>query len=1599
MIKDFSTNCVLTDKYSQAFLNYRYESTDSAYVPIRFRVECLNASQGDLYINGLDLATLQNDPSYYIIPDSFQYYPPLDSAVSTTGATTSSFNIFTSLKTNKEFNVKIYAYDNTDASRSSYDSDVSIYVRPSMYTSVNGYAVSSVLTDELSSHLVLRTNPRFTGNIKLTVDTSENLYLDTFPVSQALNNKKYRKQPVSASSVLSSDIRNTFSSLPLGEIYKIDIDNTLDIATPKTSYNDQYELQYSYGCRLFEDDLYDESYICLAPLYINKNLPDYFAIFRVNGNYNPETYNTNPNLTTLFNDYIKNSTLVKAWSLKQNSNIGKYLRTHINEINDTTYKSPVFLSLSETDPNTWTGISLDKGIISGRSEIPYLFNQINNFSDLNYFVSQGFERQNQLMSNLINLQFAFDDHDVSLYSMNRYFGLYLTENVLYNIAYYAETEDSDATILSLDGRDSSAFINSTIFDSSGNISSTYEDRIFELNGILFESKRFNNKFQIDASDKTFISEFLNRPYENILSTKVKEKTLDPFITFTINNLLYQGEHFRIINVTQNKIWEVYSIDSSLMSAGESWPYCSQTEEDGYPIIARVPFSVDGSINNQIQAIQNAFNKFQDYEEVPFTVGIRTEDTLSLFLDASITDQFKFQFIRSNIRLNVSDASSPFNTSGDADDITLFGRYTPTADEYQIIDKDASFGPIDFKFFGDRKTIFVDFIYQGSKYIYSYDSSLSSLIQDYTLYKSTDNWYNLIKPFDISTQSLINSYLYVKDPVSLTNNDIIITDNEIQTVNNIWNAYSVYPVNISLMGINSIKDFDFTVYDEPSLGYTSEYWYARENDSSTWFINLNYGDSKYIEEKNVYIVNEGTGIIYINDTSIDYVPNTQFNTFDGSAFISISTPTIITYFNLDGSSLFNSYVDGKSEELISSYYSTNKILKYSLTVPTICKWIGLGSDCRNNEFRLILDSSIFKESELQGFPTTNYIPYTDSSITVYEQEISYPSYKYLTPGERNWEDYIYYDVNDIIDCSVSCSSFKDLMFSQPYVDIFSKLVYSNSSEVEGIKNRSSICYYNGYNQTLETLFLGLRYSFSITSTFKSLFNLSNYNKYRFSFISSSSRNTNGNYPIEVIINENTQTILMIWYQGNDVLNYSYRNSTTLPGHNLLFGSGIFESLGYSDSSMYSYVKPPFIVNGKTSIVISYSTNDSAVSYNDSVCTPFAQLNYNKVTYLGSVFNAPGLNFVSNNVMTYSYQFNTYTGINNYVYHPNNGTYGNNVSNWSSQYYSNINNYSTNTTKLDTLKYLLGVNFVMYSIIRGTTVYDNVKLQSQPITISILDPRDYQSTDGYGIKTYNGWYKPKFNNIVNFSSNDESELMNVVKKDFTLSNTKIKGYNFIPQLWYNKVVDSVTEYDVSIGNAIGIVDSFNPMLSQWDKNYYNLFTDSNYNSYYGTSVNGYLASAELPAFFGSKLVSLPTYLDVVEWNNGVSNATYIENDYQIEVTFDLTNAITNIFNNNFEFISNWNDFSLYGANISQLINNYIQTTILNYYDIRTSRIQPTIYYKTYDGTRLYNVYDSSFTNTNTNINGNIYTLDNKYMYKIIFNKVPNYSYYVKFRINQK
>jgi len=573
-----------------------------------------------------------------------------------------------------------------------------------------------------------------------------------------------------------------------------------------------------------------------------------------------------------------------------------------------------------------------------------------------------------------------------------------------------------------------------------------------------------------------------------------------------------------------------------------------------------------------------------------------------------------------------------------------------------------------------------------------------------------------------------------------------------------------------------------------------------------------------------------------------------------------------------------------------------------------------------------------------------------------------------------------------------STFKEFMIENPYSDVFSKLVYSNNN-VDGTKLRSSIAYYNNYKNTIDVILNGLSLSFRIVESARNILDIQDWNRFKVSGIAVPSRNRDNNKPIEVFINENTQTILIVWYQGNDILNYTYRNSTALPGKGVLDpDESVIKPIqwrGFDHTSRYySHVKTPFGVNNaslSSNIFNIYGTG--SYSGDTSTASPFNQINLNFGDNLFSVFNA----FSENEVIGSAFEFfgksyDTFRQYVSYSYLKQSGTYGALVANLAYSYMKNTNLYQDDTCNWSTLNSLLSSNRVQYYIFRADSLFTSSSFSVNPVTISINPPREYN-----GIYTYSGWYRPKFNNILEFSSTEDREIADIVEKDFIFGNTNLKSYNNIPQLWYNKVVNNVTSFDVSIGNAIGYVDSWNPFKSQWDSRYYYL-----YSGLAKSDIDGYNSTLELPSYFGSKLIKLPESLALDSWENTTADEEY--GTGRLSMSYNLTRTIVNIFKDNDTFIDNWSDLS----QADNVIDGYIKKTILSYYNISKPKIRVEIWRKEYKGepSRIAYSLDDTFTKWDAaNVDGNLAYVNNEYIYTINVVISPAFIYYVKFTLFEK
>ena len=302
--------------------------------------------------------------------------------------------------------------------------------------------------DDLSFGL-LRANPALSTNVKLVVDSDGAVFMDSFIANKELANNNYRKYPINTETgAYSFDVASYFGNLPNNIKFKAG--RVASDYTVYSEYSNQYETQYSYGASFNSTKVYKEQYRFLAPIWLDKNLPSLFVIYRVKGTTPDFAYSeTQSGQNARIVDMLKNATIVKSYNLTETSNVGKYLRNHVT--NQQFPVSPISHNYEQDQVTHFRGIDVDKGGFADRKED--LHDDFVKHDNLEIFsneiFSNGFERNKVAIANLINLEFLFDDFKADNYDIYRYFGVFVNpaEEGSFDIDRIVDTENREGIFL------------------------------------------------------------------------------------------------------------------------------------------------------------------------------------------------------------------------------------------------------------------------------------------------------------------------------------------------------------------------------------------------------------------------------------------------------------------------------------------------------------------------------------------------------------------------------------------------------------------------------------------------------------------------------------------------------------------------------------------------------------------------------------------------------------------------------------------------------------------------------------------------------------------------------------------------------------------------------------------------------------------------------------------------------------------------------------------------------------------------------------------------------------------------------------------------
>ena len=338
----------------------------------------------------------------------------------------------------------------------------------------------------MDSRLLLRTNPKLTGNIKIVVDSSDKIYLNSISANSILSQSYFQKFQVSSNSNVSNDVNKFFNSnaTPTGAIF--DTGRMLSDKVISPDFKFQYEKQYEYGFGRNNNGRFSEQFSLFAPFFIgsDRSIPSKFVIFRmenplpyqpliddgmllvvgakytVQGTgtilHNGVYYSNSQQFTALIPTFVRSdgallylddsdyeykmltsrsflydqlvdgAQIAKVYDLSPDgSNIGRYINNHITDVNYT----DDFLNVDfKQNTLSYNGIHIDTGIISNIEEnISGITTEDMDILTFDEYVTEGWERNRMISHRVLNLEFLFDDLDVPDYKFYRYYGLYVND--------------------------------------------------------------------------------------------------------------------------------------------------------------------------------------------------------------------------------------------------------------------------------------------------------------------------------------------------------------------------------------------------------------------------------------------------------------------------------------------------------------------------------------------------------------------------------------------------------------------------------------------------------------------------------------------------------------------------------------------------------------------------------------------------------------------------------------------------------------------------------------------------------------------------------------------------------------------------------------------------------------------------------------------------------------------------------------------------------------------------------------------------------------------------------------------------------------------
>jgi hypothetical protein len=1058
------------------------------------------------------------------------------------------------------------------------------------------------VTERNVSFPLIRTNPKLTSNVKLTVDSSGSIWLNSIDATEELANQKYKKFALNEGSSHEVNLHRFYDFGKTPTKISFAVGSTVNKDAAAKDLKDQYDFGfYTSGAKYLSARQYSEKFTYFAPIYLDTVIPQRFVILKVPGaaNYTAgegRSLSTNQTISSFSTDLFKNATLIKSYDIGPDSKLGKYIQGIIkNPMFDI---DPLYVNFRAGGYSIYRGASISSGTYV---EIPERLDTIFSKSlpqlKVEQYVTNGFERNNIVHPRLLNLEFLFDDDTSDDYSFNRYIGFYCNEieldtvqidlqkmylNSISNESYneqihpklYSQADDVYFRLTNENGVKLSAFgLDQDLSDISNN--RTDKDTLFfpymktrdsQLHLIKPESWDQDGTrvtFSIDDTEINFGSTF--GPTELITQENVTVSTTDTRSTVRVE-IVNKPDHL-------DKIRVYHPSGSSSDSEGRYddlvFTRGYLTINEAYVFGTSVYINADRDLDLISKAIADVILRLTN------SSIFATQMKNTCFIQARRVGN-----TYGTLKVKVTEAISP--------KVKVNGTTTSS-----VVYADGGF-------LNEAHPIVP----------YGNAERLESQIDDIVI-KTTNGWSRIARVYPSS--DLIKSGLSEADQAaaisSYENSEVIMIEDFGEIADTSYNRIEIrklFKPKIGILSIFEINDFDFSTY-KSNYSRTLEldlykdfyipeginiidftkYTYSVIGDGTISINNINYtSDDVFIWQSSTAVTNyrivDGNPILvksprlpdlvnkrldlsYFDESNeaVDYV-----GPFSVKAYHSQPDPNSKTYEYKDKflygnvSSEYNVYL----ENYIEDFATEGRV------VPYIAKWGIIDStDSRDNPYRLNSDILFGKNN----FGPSNHETLPTSEKLTHEWFYIESDFDYSLDPSLIKKNFSYFATSlDIENLSTESTYFDEYFTYVPTVD---------GIEVDRPQFRYSTLYQNDFNGNYETVFKGAKYIFYETDRNGTRINpTGRFDQYRFSVVLKPIKETlyETRKPVNyrVIENTNSKSIVVVveLVLGHKELipktmlidGWGFNGSSGTSGLDYIDQSTVFTNFFYGDQVEYS-----------------------------------------------------------------------------------------------------------------------------------------------------------------------------------------------------------------------------------------------------------------------------------------------------------------------------------------------------------------------------------------------------------------------------------------------